>query len=171
MEPQQQKSWFHYFNFICCHEFDKQGKGNYLELIDPFIQFQTARHRVTKWPGLEGTSRITNLQPHHHMQGHQLPRLILDQHDKPHIPKSPIYFFFPLRYILLYYNPTREMYVLFSLLITRAAHPNCLELRLRSTIVSWDISYHELVPFQVQAAEQLQQFWKKTSVSFVSFCQ
>ena len=37
-------------------------------------------HRITEWPGLEGTSRIMNLQPPpQHRQGHQPPHLILDQ--------------------------------------------------------------------------------------------
>ena len=30
-------------------------------------------HRITEWLGLEGTSRITKLQPPHHTQGHQPP--------------------------------------------------------------------------------------------------
>ena len=38
-----------------------------------------AHHRTTEWPGLEGTSRITNLQSLCHRQGHQPPHLILDQ--------------------------------------------------------------------------------------------
>uniref|UniRef100_A0A8C3L1I6 Kinesin family member 13B n=1 Tax=Chrysolophus pictus TaxID=9089 RepID=A0A8C3L1I6_CHRPC len=36
-------------------------------------------HRITEWPGLEGTSRIMNLQPPCHMQGHQPPHLIPPQ--------------------------------------------------------------------------------------------
>ena len=36
-------------------------------------------HRITEWPGLEGTSRITKIQTPHHRQGHQPPHLILDQ--------------------------------------------------------------------------------------------
>ena len=36
-------------------------------------------NRVTEWPGLEGTSRITKLQPPRHRQGHQPPHFILDQ--------------------------------------------------------------------------------------------
>ena len=35
-------------------------------------------HRITEWPGLEGTSRIMNLQSPCHRQGHQPPHL-LDQ--------------------------------------------------------------------------------------------
>ena len=33
----------------------------------------------TEWPGLEGTSRIMELQPPCHRQGHQPPHLILNQ--------------------------------------------------------------------------------------------
>jgi len=33
----------------------------------------------SEWPRLEGASRMMNLQPPHHRQGHQLPRFILDQ--------------------------------------------------------------------------------------------
>ena len=40
---------------------------------------KTTNHIITEWPGLEGTSRIVNLQPLHHRQGHQPPHLILDQ--------------------------------------------------------------------------------------------
>ena len=36
-------------------------------------------YRITERPGLEGTSRIMNLQPSRHTQGHQPPHLILDQ--------------------------------------------------------------------------------------------
>ena len=36
-------------------------------------------HRITEWSGLEGTSRIMNLQPPCHRQGHQPPHLILEQ--------------------------------------------------------------------------------------------
>ena len=36
-------------------------------------------HTITEWPGLEGTSRIVNLQPPHHRYGNQPPHLILDQ--------------------------------------------------------------------------------------------
>ena len=39
----------------------------------------TESHRITEWSGLEGTSRIMNLQPPCHRQGHQPPHLILDQ--------------------------------------------------------------------------------------------
>ena len=34
---------------------------------------------ITEWPGLEGTSRIVNLQPPCHRQGHQPPHSIQDQ--------------------------------------------------------------------------------------------
>jgi len=36
-------------------------------------------HRVIKWLGLEGTSRIMKLRPLHHRQSHQPPNLILAQ--------------------------------------------------------------------------------------------
>ena len=36
-------------------------------------------HIITEWPGLEGTSRTTKLQPHDHRKGHEPPHLILDQ--------------------------------------------------------------------------------------------
>ena len=36
-------------------------------------------HRVIEWLGLEGTSRIMNLQLPCRMQGHQPPHLLLDQ--------------------------------------------------------------------------------------------
>jgi len=39
----------------------------------------TESHSSTEWPGLEGTSRIMNLQSPYHRQSHQPPHLILDQ--------------------------------------------------------------------------------------------
>jgi len=36
-------------------------------------------HKITERPGLEGTSRIMDLQPPCHRQGHQPPHLTLDQ--------------------------------------------------------------------------------------------
>jgi len=36
-------------------------------------------HRIKEWLGLEDTSRIMDLQPPHHRQGHQPPHLKLDQ--------------------------------------------------------------------------------------------
>ena len=39
----------------------------------------TQEHSFTEWPRLEGTSKITNLQPPRNRQGHQPPHLILDQ--------------------------------------------------------------------------------------------
>ena len=41
-----------------------------------WILFFYKNHRITEWPGLEGTSRIMKLQPPHHRQGHQPPHLI-----------------------------------------------------------------------------------------------
>ena len=38
---------------------------------------------ITEWPGLEGISRIMNLQPPCHRQSHQPPHLILDQAVQP----------------------------------------------------------------------------------------
>jgi len=40
------------------------------------LSLSTITESHTEWPGLEGTSRITNLQPLCHRQGHQPPRLI-----------------------------------------------------------------------------------------------
>ena len=42
------------------------------------ITILNKKHRITEWPGLEGTSRTMNLQPPYHRQGHQPPHLILD---------------------------------------------------------------------------------------------
>jgi len=36
-------------------------------------------HKITEWLELEGTSRIMDLQPPCHRQGHQSPHLILDR--------------------------------------------------------------------------------------------
>ena len=36
-------------------------------------------HRITEWPGLEGSSRIMKLHPLRHRQGHQLPNSVPDQ--------------------------------------------------------------------------------------------
>ena len=40
---------------------------------------QVKYHRITEWPGLEGTSVIMKFQPPCHRQDHQPPHLILDQ--------------------------------------------------------------------------------------------
>ena len=42
-------------------------------LSDALVSYS---HGITEWPGLEGTSGITKLQPPCHMQGHQPPHLI-----------------------------------------------------------------------------------------------
>ena len=49
------------------------------------LMYNLINQRITEWPGLEGTSRIMNLQPPRHRQNHQPPHLILDQAAQRHI--------------------------------------------------------------------------------------
>jgi len=49
----------------------------------------TWSHRITEWPGLEGTSRIMNPQTPCHRQGHQPSHLILDQAAQGPIQPAP----------------------------------------------------------------------------------
>ena len=48
-------------------------------LVNPAGENKKGVYRIIEWPRLEGTSRITKLQPACHMQGHQPPHFIPGQ--------------------------------------------------------------------------------------------
>ena len=67
-----------------CFEYHQRRRlynlsGQFVQCYHPQSKGIFPHHRIREWPGLEGTSKIMNLQTPCHRQGQQSAHLILDQ--------------------------------------------------------------------------------------------